>query len=73
MEESIIKEVAKELNLSEDEVRLVIKSIEETVLNNIRRSNYDEAFSTRIMGFGTFGMLPEKIILKLKQRANDKV
>jgi len=72
MEQSIIEEVAKELDLSTDEVAKVIKSIEDKVLQNIRRSNYDNVYSTRIMGFGTFGPLPEKIIERLKKRSDDK-
>jgi len=74
MDNPSIKEIAKDFDLTEEEVELIIKSMEELILKNIRRSNYDTAYTTRIMGFGTFGTIPEKTIEKMKwKKKYDKV
>jgi len=54
MDDKSIKSTAEELDIPEDEVRKIIRSIEEKVAINIRKSNLDKLIETRILSFGVF-------------------
>ena len=67
MDDNLIKEIALEHELTEDEVRLIIRSMEDLVLRNIRRSTFEEIYETRILGFGSFVGISDKAIAKINK------
>ena len=67
MDSKLIKEVAEEYSLTEEEVRLVIHSMEDLVLKNIKRSTREEIYETRILSFGSFIGISDKAIAKINK------
>lgn len=72
MDKQSIKDTAKELGYSEDEVREVISSMERLVRSNIKRSSTEESWATRIMGFGTFLTISDNAIKKIQNNEGKK-
>jgi len=67
MDDKSIKSTAEELDIPEEEVRKIIRSIEEKVAINIRKSNLDEIIETRILSFGVFAAKGRQGLQKLKE------
>ena len=63
--EEMLKEVADELSCTRDEVLEIIDSMETLVTDNIRKSDTETIYETRIMGFGSFIGKKDKALKRL--------
>ena len=72
MDDKLIKETADELDLTHEQVKEVIKSMETLIHQSLITSNEEEYKEVRVMGFGSFEIISDKAIDKIN-KAYDKI